>query len=136
MVVLFLYFLEYQGQYLDQFSISRAVDLVGLIIRFCVFSGLPPFLGFFCKYILFSRINNLADGLMSLFIFFFFSSFLYCFLFFFFFFFLLIILYFFIYIKMMFKLNLLKWFYIHNIHLNSLFILIVYLVLMVIFVII
>jgi len=76
-VIIFLYRLEYQSQYWDQYRIRSLGEMLGLVLGLCTFSGLPPFLGFFYKYIFLSRINNIGRGTMSLYVFFFFLNQLY-----------------------------------------------------------
>jgi len=87
MVIVFLRYLKDQKIYWDQFSISNVFSVIGLLVGLCAFSGLPPFLGFFCKYFLLFRLNKMAENSMSLFVFFFFFFFFVFYFFFFFFFF-------------------------------------------------
>jgi len=116
MVTVFLFSLEIQKEFWDQFCLSDVKKLSGLLLGLSVFSGLPPFLGFFCKYIVFVGINKIFEKTMTLVVFFFF--------------FFLMTMQSFIYINMLFKLKLKKWVKV-NLSLFFILILLVFLVMMI-----
>lgn len=73
-----------------------------------MFSGLPPFLGFFCKYLFFYRVRDIAEGGISLYMMFL----------------VLIIITFqsFVYIKVMFKVKVRKWVYFSGLNVFGIYI--------------
>nr|UKA77702.1 NADH dehydrogenase subunit 2 [Parakontikia ventrolineata] len=95
----FIYFISSYNEFWDQICVTNWLGLLVCLLTFCSFSGFPPFIGFYYKLIFFSTVDGkvLSMGLSNLVysgvcsVFFVWNAF--------------------IYINMVFKLNVNKWFF-------------------------